>query len=144
MSLYDITNPFDGLNEMPTENDNQKKAYNQEILRRMLNINAIPKKYITAEILDEATNNMLILIDMIIREPGLYKDDLFNNDFLLKIKAFNDKYKTELMTGNNIETLFGERTVHKLDGSIYKRWGGRTRKYKTFAKSLEKIKGREV
>jgi hypothetical protein len=128
------------LDEMPKESDAEKIAYKTAILNNMRLINSIDSKKVNDAAKDEA---IILMSQLLYRYKTDFPNFVNKDDLSLKIKAFNDKYHVELITGDKIEDVFGKRIVNKPDGSEYKRWGGKkTRKYKTFAKKSRKNKGK--
>jgi hypothetical protein len=113
---------FSELDNMPKDTFEEKKAYNSEIRRKMVQINATPTPVggFTEDIIKQKKDAMEILIDKYImdsdvNELGTLASILF---------AFQKKYNVnEFINKEDMKYIFGERFVN----GPYNRWGGKKR-----------------
>jgi hypothetical protein len=115
---------FSELDNMPKDTVEEKKAYNSEIRRKMIQINATPTPVggFTKDIIKQKKEDMEILIDKYIMDSDV--NELGTLASILH--AFQSKYKEDITGGVDMEHFLGPRVVDRPYGP-YRRWGGKKR-----------------
>lgn len=122
-ALYYTMNP--DIDAMPTGTEDEKRAYNKAILKKMLEITASP-----ADI--NRNEKIRIIHDLYVK----YIPEEDNTSLVKQVNAFQQKYNVEIMD-YDMQNIFGPRVVERSYGT-YRRWGGRKRARKTHKKKSKR------
>lgn len=113
------------IDAMPVETEDEKRAYNKAILKKMLEITASP-----ADI--NRNEKIRIIHDLYVK----YIPEEDNTSLVKQVNAFQQKYNVEIMD-YDMQNIFGPRVVERSYGT-YRRWGGRKRARKTHKKKSKR------